>query len=78
MFYYFVKFVCYSHIDQALETKIILQQFPFLILFTQGLSDRQIRENVKFMIQSIYNSEIVDDSVEKWWFQSFILMIIFL
>ena len=60
--------------DQALEKKFSFFQF----YLPNGFSDLQIIDSVKFMIQIIYNSDIVDDSVDIWWFQSFILMKIFL
>ena len=54
------------YMDQALEEKKSFNSFLFQFYLSRGLSDRLIRENVKFMIQVIYNSEIDDDCVEKW------------
>ena len=67
-----------NRMNQALEKTESFNSFLSQFYLHRGLSDRQIRENVKVMIPIIYNSEIAEGSDEKWWFQSFHLMQIFL
>ena len=67
-----------NRMNQALEKKKSFNSFLSQFYLPRGLSDHQIRENVKIMIPIIYNSVIAEGSDEKWWFQSYNLTRIFL